>query len=104
MSASGGIPRLVNSICDNALLLAYGEGDSTISGQHVRQVIRDLDLRTIDEPLPAARRIEPARPAARTEPRAAAESLHISIPTIERYIPTPSRVSFMKRLGFNGAR
>jgi type II secretory pathway predicted ATPase ExeA len=105
-SASGGIPRLVNSICDNALLLAYGEGDSSITAQHVRQVLRDLDLRGYEEPLPAAKKIEPSRAVARPEPRAAgsAESLHISIPTIERYIPTPPRVSFMKRLLFNGAR
>ncbi len=105
-SASGGIPRLVNSICDNTLLLAYGEGDSSITQQHVRQVLRDLDLRSYDEPQPGPRRIEPARPVARAESRtaASAESLHISIPTIERYIPSPSRVSFMKRLGFSGAR
>ena len=41
---SRGIPRLVNSICDNALLLAHAGGDSWITVDRVRQVLRDLDL------------------------------------------------------------
>ena len=42
--ASHGIPRLVNSICDNALLIAHAGGDSWITVDQVRQVLRDLDL------------------------------------------------------------
>lgn len=42
--ASMGIPRLVNSICDNALLLAFAAGDREISRAHVSSVARDLDL------------------------------------------------------------
>ena len=42
--ASGGIPRLVNSICDNCLLLAYASEKSQIAVGHVQQVLRDLDL------------------------------------------------------------
>ena len=42
--ASRGIPRLVNSICDNVLLLAHAGGDSRITVDQVRQVLRDLDL------------------------------------------------------------
>jgi general secretion pathway protein A len=41
---SHGIPRLVNSICDNALLLAHAVGDSWITADQVRQVLRDLDI------------------------------------------------------------
>jgi len=43
--ASGGIPRLVNVICDTSLLLAYAGRDSAVKGGHVRQALRDLDLR-----------------------------------------------------------
>jgi general secretion pathway protein A len=42
--ASRGIPRLVNSICDNALLLAYAGEELLIGGKHIQQVLRDLDL------------------------------------------------------------
>jgi general secretion pathway protein A len=42
--ASGGIPRLVNSICDNALLLAYASETSAIGAGQVQHVLRDLDL------------------------------------------------------------
>jgi general secretion pathway protein A len=41
--ASKGIPRVVNCLCDNALLLAYAEGESQIHAQHIRSVLRDLD-------------------------------------------------------------
>jgi general secretion pathway protein A len=44
-SASNGIPRLVNVICDTSLLLAYASRDSAVKGGHVRQALRDLDLR-----------------------------------------------------------
>jgi type II secretory pathway predicted ATPase ExeA len=42
--ASRGIPRLVNSICDNALLLAYASEDLIINTSHISQVLNDLDL------------------------------------------------------------
>jgi general secretion pathway protein A len=43
-TASRGIPRLVNSICDNALLLGYASQESSIGPAHIRQVLRDFDL------------------------------------------------------------
>jgi general secretion pathway protein A len=42
--ASHGIPRLVNSICDNALLLAHASGDSWVTVDQIRHVLSDLDL------------------------------------------------------------
>jgi general secretion pathway protein A len=48
--ASRGIPRLVNSICDNALLLAYAGEELLIAPGHVHHVLRDFDL---GEPEPA---------------------------------------------------
>jgi general secretion pathway protein A len=41
---SRGIPRLVNVLCDNALMLAYGEGSATIGLAQIDEVARDLDL------------------------------------------------------------
>jgi hypothetical protein len=42
--ASHGIPRLVNVICDNALLLAHASGDSWVTVDQIRHVLSDLDL------------------------------------------------------------
>lgn len=49
--ASKGIPRLVNSICDNALLLAYAGGERQIGVGHLYQVLRDLDLGDVPAPV-----------------------------------------------------
>jgi len=49
-----GIPRLVNVLCDGALLIAYGTGARTVTGPMVDEVAADLGL------APRA----PARPAA----------------------------------------
>ena len=38
---SGGIPRLINVICDAALLYAYGEQDQTVRIHTVKQVLLD---------------------------------------------------------------
>jgi len=42
---SRGIPRVVNAICDNALLLAFAAGASSIGAEQIREVVADLDLR-----------------------------------------------------------
>ena len=41
---SGGIPRMVNAICDNALLNAFGERAKLVEPKHVMAASRDLDL------------------------------------------------------------
>jgi general secretion pathway protein A len=41
---SQGIPRLINAICDNALVMAYGEGVATVGADTVLAAARDLDL------------------------------------------------------------
>ena len=50
---SRGIPRLVNSICDNALLLACGDGVKSVGIAHIQEVARDFQLR-LDVPAPVA--------------------------------------------------
>jgi general secretion pathway protein A len=44
---SGGIPRLISVLADNALLTAFAAGERPVSGRTVRDVCRDFDL---DEP------------------------------------------------------
>ncbi len=41
---SRGIPRLVNSICDNALMLAFAEKAPLVEPRHVREACHDLCL------------------------------------------------------------
>jgi general secretion pathway protein A len=41
---SRGIPRLVNSICDNALTLAFAEGLALVTAEHVEEACRDLEI------------------------------------------------------------
>ena len=41
---SKGIPRVINAVCDNALLLAFSEGASLVSERHVTDAAADLDL------------------------------------------------------------
>ena len=47
---SGGIPRLINIICDNALLLAYAGAKKTVTTEIVQEVARDLGLANLPEP------------------------------------------------------
>jgi general secretion pathway protein A len=40
---SGGVPRLINAVCDKALLCGYVQGDDRLTWRHVRRAIRDLE-------------------------------------------------------------
>jgi general secretion pathway protein A len=40
---TNGIPRLINIVCDNALLTAYADDQKIISKSVIREVIRDLE-------------------------------------------------------------
>ena len=44
-SKSRGIPRLINILCDNALLNGYALGQKMVDAKSVREVARDLGLR-----------------------------------------------------------
>lgn len=41
---SQGIPRVINNICDNALLYGYAAGSETITREVIEEVVRALDL------------------------------------------------------------
>ena len=48
---SKGIPRLINVICDNALLIAYAASQKTVSAHRITEVARDLRLgMTVERP------------------------------------------------------
>jgi hypothetical protein len=42
---SRGVPRLINSVCENALTLAFAEGSSLVEPRHVQSAAADLRLR-----------------------------------------------------------
>lgn len=61
--ASKGIPRLVNSLCDNALTLIFATDERLVTARHALQAARDLDIRDVDlEPVPI--RLQPPQPIA----------------------------------------
>jgi hypothetical protein len=70
---SGGIPRLVNTICDNALFEGFVAGEAEVDSARVEQVARDLAL----EPVAALRAPAPAPPA--SAPR-------VDLEEIDRYL------------------
>jgi type II secretory pathway predicted ATPase ExeA len=51
---SKGIPRLVNTICENALLLGYAKRAATISHECIEEVAHDLRLHIVPVPDKAA--------------------------------------------------
>jgi general secretion pathway protein A len=59
---SGGIPRVINAICDNALVLAYAEGNREVRPEHIISVAKDLAWDT-DQASPAERPAQATGPA-----------------------------------------
>lgn len=67
---SGGVPRTISVICDNALVGGYASGAATIGPDLIREVCNDFDLRVPSEPGVGSARMtggvrRPAAPAAR---------------------------------------
>ena len=58
--ASRGIPRLINALCENALILAFGEGSPTVERRHVQAATADLRMCVFPTPSTAK---EPATSA-----------------------------------------
>lgn len=61
---ANGIPRLINTVCENALLAGYAKRAPTITPEIVEEVAKDLRLGVISEPRvapPAAGRDEDSR-------------------------------------------
>jgi len=86
---SGGIPRLINSICENSLLLGFAQGQRTIDAAVVASVGSDLYLAQ-NVLLPKESRIPdvPAAPRHMPETEATVVSTAMeerTFPTLERY-------------------
>jgi len=52
VSFSKGIPRLINQVCDRALLVAYAWGADQVDKVHVHEAIRDLEGGFLGAPRP----------------------------------------------------
>jgi len=62
---SGGIPRTISVICDNALVSGYAAGSMTIGPKVIHEVCNDFDLGNTVRSAPAVPMgVEPARPPA----------------------------------------
>jgi len=107
---SAGIPRLVNVICDNTLMLAFGEGVTVVTPNHIAEVASDLDLRSpanrnVKRPLMPERR---PLPGPDTGAPADAPQPVGNYPSLERHMPAgskPSRLSrWASKVGLGEAR
>ncbi|MBZ5636725.1 MAG: AAA family ATPase [Acidobacteriia bacterium] len=65
---SGGVPRLINGICDNALLIAFSDESHTVDVPQVREACKELDLPTtaslirVEPPVPTRPALRPVPP------------------------------------------
>lgn len=51
---TGGVPRLLNQLCDFALVYAYAEGQRAVSADLIAQVVRDRGIAGLPATAPAA--------------------------------------------------
>jgi general secretion pathway protein A len=95
---SAGIPRLINSLCENALILGFAQGQRTIDATIITSVAADLHLayaKRNSAIAAAARDSQPVNernePVDRPEPirvnARQAITQHTAMPTLERYAP-----------------
>ena len=49
-AASGGLPRVINQVCDYALLYAFAEESTVVDADLVRQVIDDRKIQLLSKP------------------------------------------------------
>jgi general secretion pathway protein A len=64
-AVTGGVPRLVNIVCDGALLTGYGRGLFTLGREVVREVARDLKLCDTSDDFDALDEIDSGEPSVR---------------------------------------
>jgi len=93
---SKGIPRLINSICDNALVQAFAECDRTVGADHVQMAARDLLLIekqiSLVPPLPVPAAITPQE-----RPQVQKIIQPFKLSTLDRYTPKPAKQSVFAR-------
>jgi len=99
-SWSNGVPRLINVICDNALLVAFSQEARTVDLAQVREACKELDLPTPAITRPATRPgpvtvSRPAQPQPPVPPPDAERPVVSSGPKTSGWID--SRPSLLKR-------
>lgn len=82
--ASTGIPRIINAICDGALLVAFGMGQHEVDAAIIGQVVKGLDLESPARRAQMAAGPVPAAPvtaaSVRTEPLAVPAAANVVAP------------------------
>jgi general secretion pathway protein A len=107
-----GIPRLINSICDTALLMAYGDESPLVSLNYVRAAAANLAL--ADAPGPptnlahpatavveknhSPRKLVPIEPPAQSHVFANLADEPVELEGLERYGEPKANSSFLKRV------
>jgi general secretion pathway protein A len=117
---SRGVPRIINSLCDNALISAFAEGSARVNESHVREAALDLDLGALtvenspEETINNSPRLDCQFPAAAAEagsvplqkhdeplPPAPAETFDLPLHLPDATLPKPSLwMRWAGKLGF----
>jgi general secretion pathway protein A len=79
--SSGGIPRIINVVCDAALVNAYGTGTTTIGVTQIEEVLQDLGMAAGNQPSP---------PSPLPAPRLSQVAVGSPSPTVARSAPHAS--------------
>jgi general secretion pathway protein A len=92
---SKGIPRIINSICDNSLLLGFSDSKRTIQTTEIMDAVTDLDLGAPPRALEAAPPVLRADVASRVQapqPQLQVRPIEqLKLGTLDRYMPTQER-------------
>jgi general secretion pathway protein A len=88
---SGGIPRIINNICDNALLTGFSENSSNITTAIINDVMEVLDLSAIDAAQATTLSEHIADASVRTTNR------QTEIDSLNKEQSTPSNVQYIRR-------
>ncbi len=87
-ASSRGTPRVINVMCDAALMNAFGAGCKQVGPEEVREVIADLHLPASGQPA-AVQAVRPAQPAAPLAPAPAP----LDFKSLQRYMPVERRAA-----------
>ena len=92
--ASQGIPRVINVLCDNTLMQAFGEESASVEARHVLAVCREMQF-ALHVPASTAPAEAPTPPLPPLPPPSVAA---FPIRTLERYETAAARPSLLGRL------
>ncbi|HSU33597.1 MAG TPA: AAA family ATPase [Bryobacteraceae bacterium] len=85
--SSGGIPRIINVVCDAALVNAYGTGTAMIGVTQIEEVLQDFGMGAGNQPSPPSPAPAPGLSRATVDPPAQIVDRSASQASLDRYIP-----------------